>query len=297
MLERLIESWLDSASERSYQSVFCQMLSADGHLIVHSTRHMPIEFGKDVVTVAPDKIPCAFQLKGNPGGRMTNQELRDVQPQLLELATRPLMHSGVPRKPHRCYLVTNGEVDEEAQLSLTLLNQTLECQAFGANRIELWNRGHLLEMANRLGANLWPAELTDLNILLELLVHRGDDFLPIDKFEALLRRVLQLDIQSSNRLRATELRRRITSAAVLTAVALRNFSSTNNHLAIATAWVLFITYVIGQLKASSCFRQDGIEVGQNSKRGHIRHASCYVRRDCVQRTARGAVRAGDCTDL
>ena len=28
------------------------------------------EFGKDVIAVAPDGVPCAFQLKGNPGKRL-----------------------------------------------------------------------------------------------------------------------------------------------------------------------------------------------------------------------------------
>ena len=108
MLERLIESWLDSATERSYQSPFCQMLAADGHLIVHSTQHTPIEFGKDIITVGPDGIPCAFQLKGHPGGRMTLTDFREVRPQLAELVENPIAHPGVPQKRHRCYLVTNG---------------------------------------------------------------------------------------------------------------------------------------------------------------------------------------------
>jgi hypothetical protein len=41
------------------------------------------------------------------------------------------------------------------------------------------------------------------------------------------------------------LNRRITSAAVLIAVSLRNFSAQNNHFATLSAWVLFIAYAIG----------------------------------------------------
>jgi hypothetical protein len=244
MLDRLIESWLDSASERSYQSVFCQMLAADGHVVVHSTRHMPIEFGKDVITVAPDHIPCAFQLKGNPGGRLTLTDFREVAPQLIELVTHPIVLPGITRKQHRCYLVTNGEIDEEVHRSVSDLNLGFENQGYGPNRIELWPRGQLLEMATRLGSSLWPSELEDMNTLLELLVHRGDDLLPIDKLHRLLRRLLRLEDSDAQKIRAREVKRSVTSAAVLTAVALRNFSGKENHFAVLSAWVLFISYAI-----------------------------------------------------
>ncbi len=82
MLERLIEYWLDSATERSYQPAFVQMLVGEGHQILHSTRHASIEFGKDIVSIAPDGVPCAYQLKGNPGGRLTGSQLRDIASQL-----------------------------------------------------------------------------------------------------------------------------------------------------------------------------------------------------------------------
>lgn len=67
MLERLIENWLDSADERSYQRCFCQMLVGQGYRIVHNTEHTPLEHGKDVIAVSPDDKVVGFQLKGNPG--------------------------------------------------------------------------------------------------------------------------------------------------------------------------------------------------------------------------------------
>jgi hypothetical protein len=131
VLERLIESWLDSASERSYQAPFCQMLAGEGHLVVHSTRHAQIEFGKDVISIAPDGTPCAFQLKGNPGGRLTLGQLREIKPQLLELVTQPIVHPGVPEAArHRCYLVTNGEADERNYVGLDLARIELNLAAW-----------------------------------------------------------------------------------------------------------------------------------------------------------------------
>jgi hypothetical protein len=244
VLERLIESWLDSASERSYQAPFCQMLAAEGHTILHSTRHAPLEFGKDIISIAPDGVPCAFQLKGNPGARLTLAQLRDIKGQLLELVTQPIVLPGVPAGLHRSYLVTNGETEEEVHRSLDDINRELENLGYGPRRIELWSRGRLLEMASRLGASLWPSELEDLNTLLELLVHQGDDILPLAKIDTLLERLLLLQEGNTRLLGAAEGRRRITSAAVLIGVALRNFSLKENHYASAAAWTLFAAYAI-----------------------------------------------------
>ena len=63
MLERVIENWLDKATERTFQKPYCYMLSAEGHTIIHLTRHGAMELGKDIITIAPDGTPCAFQLK------------------------------------------------------------------------------------------------------------------------------------------------------------------------------------------------------------------------------------------
>lgn len=244
MLERLVDSWLDSASERSYQAPLCQMLAGEGHRIIHSTRHGPLEFGKDVITVAPDGVPCAFQLKGNPGGRMTHKELRSFKGQLFELVSQPIVHPGVKStKRHRCYLVTNGQVDEEVHRSLDDINRELERNGFGKNRIQLWSRGHLFDLAVKLGVNLWPSEIEDLDAMLSLLAHRGDDIFPAKKFHHLLAKVMQVS-DGSCVVGSEDLKRRVTSAALLTSIVLRNASLKENHYAIVMAWTMFISYAV-----------------------------------------------------
>ena len=80
MLERVIENWLDKASERMFQQPYCYMLSAKGHTIIHLTRHCGMEMGKDIITIAPDGTPCAFQLKT---GNISLAKWRDeVSPQI-----------------------------------------------------------------------------------------------------------------------------------------------------------------------------------------------------------------------
>lgn len=240
MIERLLESWLDNASERSYQAPFCQMLLADGHRIVHSSRHSAIEFGKDVVTLAPDGSVCAYQLKGKPGGRFTGKEFQSILPQLLQLVTgdvsRPEVPSGARR---RNILVTNALFEEEAAKALDEFNRGLPA---GYQKLEVLSRGDLLDAAKRLGTALWPAELADANALLELLVSSGRDVLPLERLDALLTSTLALQ-EDANKPSAESVLRRITSAAVLTSIGLKTFSEEQNHLAVARAWVLCAVYI------------------------------------------------------
>lgn len=243
MFEKLVENWLDSASERSYQAPFCQMLAAKGHTVVHSTRHAPTEFGKDVITVDANGVPWAFQLKGNPSGRLTKSQVAEIASQLDELVVYAITHPGVPHgKKHKCVLVTNGNIEEEASEAINALNLSLQQRGHGKNRIEVWTRGTLLKMAAELGTNLWPSDVSDLNLLLELLVHRGDDIFPAAKLHHLLHALLLLSETETQPVTKAELARRITSSAILVSVSLRTFSLKENHFAALTAWIMFVTY-------------------------------------------------------
>jgi hypothetical protein len=263
VLERLIEAWTDKVSERSYQAPFCQMLVSQGHEIIHTTRHCALEFGKDVISRDPSGRLCAFQLKGHPGGRLTKSGFTEILPQLRELLTLRVSHPNVAAgTKHRAFLVTNGEIDEEAQRGLDDLKRDLG-DGHAAFDFEVISRGRFLNWAKELAGDLWPTELGDWNLLLELLVTDGRSLLPIAKVDQLLRAVLlppatgggertqpnaaDSDSDSgpsdSQGMPAAQLRRRVASAAVLTAVALRNFNLAENHFAIATAWTLFASYV------------------------------------------------------
>ena len=124
MLEKLLENWLYSASERSYQAVFVQMLAAEGYGVLHSTRHCTLEFGKDVLAIAPDGTGCVFQLKGDPKGRMTVSRFRaDIQPQLVQLMWQGPAYPGFPRGRRLAYLVSNGQFEEEVQVAVGQLNE------------------------------------------------------------------------------------------------------------------------------------------------------------------------------
>lgn len=244
MLSRLLENWLDSANEKTYQPVFCQILSAQGHIILHSTRHNILEFGKDILTIDPDGEPCAYQLKGNPGSRLTLSQFQQIQAQLVQLVTQPIELPARKVRPHKTFLVTNGEIDEAVTVAINSLNRGFEVQQTIGHPIETISRGQLLAWLIEMGLNLWPTELEDLNGLLQLLVWKGNDIFPINLLHDLLAPLLCLTNEIKTKPNAYILQRRITSASILTAVSIKNFNLEKNYFAIISAWVLYCAYVI-----------------------------------------------------
>lgn len=244
MLEKLVENWLDSVNERSYQASFCQMLAGLGHTVLHSTRHSQIEFGKDVIAVDPAGNPCAYQLKGNPRARLTKRGFGEILTQVLELVNLPIVYPGAPEGKHLAYLVTNGWVEEEVQRQVDDLNRNLAAGSGAASKLEIIQRGTLLSWARDLGVALWPAELEDVDELLGMFVADGRGPLPFDRFHSLLAGVLVLEDPPGRSVKSEDLRRRVTSAALLTGVSTRAFQQVENHFSIIAAWTMFSTYAI-----------------------------------------------------
>jgi hypothetical protein len=85
---------------------------------------------------------------------------------------------------------------------------------------------------------------------------QGDDIFLSKIFDPLLQHTLRLH----ETVPAPELRRRITSAAVMTAVALHSFSRRRNYFAEITAWTMFAAYVISASEKNGLdFSRDGQE--------------------------------------
>lgn len=243
MLEKLIENWLDSASERTYQPIFCQMLMNQGYTIIHSTRHMPIEFGKDVIAAAPDGSVHAYQLKGNPKSRINLTQYREIKPQLHELVHQKIINTAVTTSKHRSFLVTNGEIDEDVHAAIANENDKNKNDGLPNRRLETIARGQLLEWSKKLDTSLWPSELEDTKTFLEIITAGGGNLFPIRKFCHLLEELLGLKHDAKN-IKKAELNRRAKSAALLTAVCLKPFSERQNHWAIISAWTLFSMHLI-----------------------------------------------------
>ena len=240
MLEKIIENWLDKASERSFQQPYCYMLSAEGHTIIHSTRHTAMEMGKDIITIAPDRTPCAFQLKA---GNISLAKWRtEVSPQIEDLVVGKINHPSVDNsKHHRSYLVTNGNIAEEVTRAIDDRNRTWENQNQPYLHLQTIVRGELLGKAKTLGTDLWPSELTDIKTLLEMFLENGKGVLPKEKLASLFESAFRFD----NEIAPSEnhCRRTIASTALLCAIATSSFTNENNHVAEIEAWMLYIAYV------------------------------------------------------
>ena len=264
MLEKIIENWLDNTSERSFQHPYCFILSNEGHTIIHSTRHSAMEMGKDIITFAPDGVPCAFQLKS---GNISLAKWRsEVSPQIDDLVCGQINHSSVNSpKHHRAYLVTNGRIEEEVSRAIDDRNRGWESQGLPCYHLKTIVRGELLKKAKRLGIDLWPSELTDIKTLLEMFLEGGKGVLPKEKLASLLESTFALDDEGTPS--EKQCRRTIASAALLCAIATSSFSNEDNHVAGIEAWVMYISYVFAlaeRWELSSELYENELEIATQS---------------------------------
>lgn len=241
MLERVVEHWLDSASERSFQLPFCYMLAKKGHTVVHLTRHCGMELGKDVLTIGPDGTPCAFQLKN--GNLTLSQWQNHVVHQVQDLVAGSIVHPAIDESQrHQPYLVINGKVEEEVARAIGDQNKTW--QSIGLPEIKLWVRGELLAGARDLKSDLWPTELTDVKTLLELRLEDGREVFPKEKLSVLLESTLPLQKKNGQKKAPSKAacKRALSSAALLTALGATNFVRRKNHVAEIEAWTVYVSY-------------------------------------------------------
>jgi hypothetical protein len=175
VVERLIESWLDSQTERRYQPAFIQLLISEGWSVVHNTRHSPIEFGKDVIARCPEGVLHCFQLKGNPGGRVTKREAQDLLPQVVELLETPApgLYRAAPDERHVAVFVTNGTVDEEATLLFSEAAQRTAKDTCPASTFRLVTRGDLLSRFVKAAGRVWPTSVEGTRLLLNVTAEDG----------------------------------------------------------------------------------------------------------------------------
>ena len=244
MLERVIENWLDKANERSFEQCFCYMLSAEGHTIIHPTRHCSMEMGKDIITIGPDGSPCAFQLK--TGDISYSKWTNEIIGQTNSLVAVSIEHPSIEcNKHHKSYLVTNGNIAEEVSHAIKGRNRVWANQGQPYLRLRTVVRGQLLKKAKSLGTDLWPSELSDINTLLELFLESGRGVLPKQKLASLLESTLRLRLlENKKEPSKNECKRRIASAAILCVIATSSFSNENNHAAEIEAWTMYIAYVL-----------------------------------------------------
>ncbi len=245
MIERVLENWLDNAGERTFQVPFCHMLQAEGYTILHMTRHCSMEIGKDIIAIDSTGTPCTFQLKGSKGKKISLSQWRDeISTQVADLLFCKIVHPSVEQsKPHRSFLVTNGEIEEEVCRAIDDLNRLWADRGQPEIKLETIVRGQMLEMAKKVGLSLWPSELIDIKTFLEVYLYDGSSSLPKDKLASLFASTLLLCENSVGK-KPTKAKcvRNISSCSLLCASAISSFSNCNNYLAEIEAWTMYLSY-------------------------------------------------------
>jgi hypothetical protein len=237
VIERVVENWLTSANERQYQIPFCQVLASEGETVLYISPHGALEQGKDIVSLGPDKVPRAYQLKG---GDLKLADWQRYKGEIDELVELPISSAIVrSRQHHRPYFVTNGRVAD------TVLNR-IET----ANKV--WKRhnprplqavqGHEL-LSRFIGAHgsFLPRETEAFSNFLELIVNSGAGPFDKAKFSAFLESTLRLNEAS---IPARDAGRAIASAVLLTSYIVQNCERVGNHWALFEAWVVTASYIL-----------------------------------------------------
>jgi hypothetical protein len=238
MQERLLENWLTSVNEKSFQIPFCQLLTGEGYKVIHMSRHGPFESGKDILAIDPNGVPCAFQLKGS-AGKIPQKEWAKYVDQAVRLVEIPIVHPSIDeKKPRKVFFVTNGELDEEVRLEISDRNREWERRGFPVLKTIV--KGELLSRFLALHNNLWPKELVAYKELLELYLEDGTGYLDKPKLAKFLQSVLS-ETDETNK---AEQVRSLSSLALITQYAISPFTEKKNYVATIEAWVIYLASMI-----------------------------------------------------
>ncbi len=240
--ERLIESWLDSQSERLYQAAFIQLLVSEGWTVLHNTRHSPIELGKDVIARNSRGVLHCFQLKGNPGSRVTKSEAQSLLDQfieLLEISPSSTFRS-TPSERHVAVFVTNGDIDEEARLVFEGAGARVKKSTCPARKYELWTRGELLALLRKHSGTIWPASLDGARAILNLFAEDGR----LTPDPRIIARVLIANARVGKKLSSAAKSAHLSSLLLLAEIIKAPWYATKNHYALFSITTLVSVYAL-----------------------------------------------------
>ena len=239
MIERIIENWLTSASERSFQIPFCQLLSAQGEKLLYIASHGQFEKGKDVVTETSGGQLRAYQMKG---GDIKLAQWREIDKQINNLVELPIQLPSVRSTDwHEPFLVTNGRVEDAVldYINTANLGWSRRSFPFPLRTIE---KSNLVRQFTELHGTFLPKETRDFQALLSLILRDGRA--PLDKpaFAAFIEGTLPLETATLAKKRDGA--RAITSCLLLTSYILGSSVAVSNHWPQFEAWTMVCSYIL-----------------------------------------------------
>ena len=238
MIERAIENWLTNTNERNFQTPFCQALMVSGHTVLYSSRHRPMEQGKDIITVDDSGQVHAYQLKT---GNINLTGWRNIKGEIDELIEIPIVHPSVPKRAsHSSYLVCNGEVTDEVRIQIDQRNTDNELKNRGYSYLKIITIHELLECFVDAQRDFLPNSLEDFDAFLRLRLSDGRDFL--DK--TVLSRFLTGSVLIPEAERKSDLLNRVSSSVVLMGHLLKPYQERENYFALFEAWGLLAAAIV-----------------------------------------------------
>jgi len=236
--ERAIEDWLAKASERSYQSAFCQLLIAMGYSVIHSTSHGPAEEGKDVIAKDKKGRTYAFQLKR---GKINVKGWRQMKGEIEELVELPVRHPSVnSRTKHFSVLVTNGYINENVASRIDGMNSSLKQRRY--RPLTTWAGTELLVHFLNHTKSFLPQPLQDFHRLLGFLTISGNGPLDKSEFDLLLRSILPIS-PGKIKIKKSDVIRSITASTIIIEYALTRYDQSKNHFAKIEAYTMLFCYI------------------------------------------------------
>lgn len=221
-LQRAVEHWLDNANELSYQPFFGEWLLSIGHKLKYIIKNTHFEQGKDVVSVDTDGIPHGFQLKG--GDISLKRWRSEVKPEIEALIEIPIKHPDIKLDiSHKSWLVTNGEIADNAREDILGLNQG----KWKDNPLNIITRGDLISYFHSITTGILPSNVYEYKILIELIFENGEGLPDVSKIEKFISDILK--INSEKKIGFAERKRDIASAVLYTMMILGPYRIKNNY--------------------------------------------------------------------
>lgn len=239
MFERLVDNWLTSAGERGHELAFAQLLAGEEHRVLQGPVHHPFEHGKDILTIAPDGELHAYQLKGPDLLRL--EDFEKIQGQLFALAGTAVTHPAVTpaRRADRVFLVTNATLTPPVRDRIEKFNAGNVPSGWPA--VEPIEREQLVSRFVAAHGRYLPQALPEMRTLLELYYSDAASLFPVRVVSRYLSGILPFPPQTAS---IPECRRAIASVTLLTAYAAANWTRSENHLAVAQAWLTVCTCIL-----------------------------------------------------
>lgn len=246
MIERVLENWLDNATEKTFQVPFCHILQKKGYTVLHLSRHCAMEMGKDIIALDPQGTPCAFQLKSPTGskGKINLTQWREIKSQILDLVTTEIIHPSIENSTnHRSFLVTNGELEEEVMRAIDEQNRYFAEHISHDVKLETIVRGQILEDAKQIGNELWPADFLSLQKFLTMYLSDGKGIISKEQIASIFMSGLFLNDEITTPPSKTQLIRNMSSCAILCSSAIASYSENDNYTSIIIAWTILLAHI------------------------------------------------------